>query len=119
MRAFGVDRRVLAKEKIRFDKYLFWEDFHVALSLLKKGYENIVTTDYCNDAATNTSGGCSLYRSLDKLAAVRKDFLQEHAPFAVAVDKTAKSWGGGMGGVGATVPDLKIYWQKAAASYER
>lgn len=117
MRAFGVDTAILNKEKIRFDKYLFWEDFHVALSLLVRGYKNIVTTDYCNDAATNTPGGCSTYRTTEKLLAVRKLFLQEHAPFATAVDKTAKSWGEKMGGAGATVPDLKIYWQKAAASY--
>lgn len=116
MRAFGVDCGVLNEERIRFDVFPYWEDFHVTLELLKKGYANSVSMDFCADGVTNTAGGCSLYRNLDDLRTTRDAFIAMHSPFAVSNEKPAESWGGGMGGAGATVPDMRIFWRKAYAA---
>lgn len=112
MRAFAVDRRVLIKYKIRFDRYKYWEDFHVNLSLLRLGYKNIVNTALVNDAGTNTKGGCSSYRKLSEMLKVREQFLKEHGDFARRNDKSAKSWGEGFKD-SDTVPDMVIQWRKA------
>lgn len=111
MRSFGVDVDYLNKLQIRFDKYLFWEDFHVTLSLLTRGFPNWMSVVHCTDGVTNSEGGVSLYRTPERLLSVREEFLKEHAPFAVANDdKSAKGWAGTDSDV---MPDLKIYWQKA------
>lgn len=113
MRAFAVDRTVLEDLDIRFDKYLYWEDFHVTLCLLKAGYPNLISLHFCCDGVTNTAGGVSLYRNYETLRETRDAFLEEHAPFAEANDsKSAASW---LGWDGDTVPDLRINWRKAFA----
>lgn len=110
MRAFGVRVDVLKEENIRFDKYPYWEDFHIALSLYKRGYCGYISTEYCNDGITNSDGGCSVYRNKADLRTVREEFLKEHAPFAEANEKQAESWKNADGG---PQPDLKVFWVKA------
>ena len=112
MRAFGVDKNTLLVHKIRFDKYPYWEDFHITLSMLKLGYKNLVNVDFVNDAVTNTQGGCSSYRKLSDMEKTRKRFLKEHGDFARPNDKSAKSWGEGFKDAD-TVPDMIIQWRKA------
>ena len=117
MRSFAVDVQVLAEEKIRFDKYLYWEDFHVTLSLLKRGYPNILSLNHVCDGQTNRDGGVSLYRNRDDLVRVREEFLAEHAPFAVANDQ--KSAAGWANTDDATMPDVKIFWRRSfCAEYQ-
>jgi hypothetical protein len=112
MRSFGVDCNVLLEEEITFDKYLYWEDFHVTLSLLTRGYPNLLSVVYCSDGVTNEEGGVSLYRNHDDLVRVRAAFLEEWGQWAQANDrKSAKNW---KGTDAAFVPDLKIAWRKAA-----
>lgn len=111
MRAFGVHVPALAENNIRFDAFPFWEDFHVALSLLERGKPIANLTTITNDAATNTAGGCSTYRNVEALLKCQKAFAKAH-PHAKPVLKKAKSWGGGM--AEQDIPDFVIYWQKAA-----
>lgn len=111
MRAFGVHVPTLTSLGIRFDAFPFWEDFHVALSLLEHGKPIANLTTITNDAATNTAGGCSTYRNVEALQKCQKAFAKAH-PCAKPVLKKAKSWGGGM--AEQEVPDFVIYWQKAA-----
>lgn len=111
MRALAVDAELLLDEDIRFDKYLFWEDFHVTLCLLKLGYPNLISVEHLCDSVQNSEGGVSLYRDIPKLLEVRDRFLEEHAPFAKANDsKSAASW---QDWEGDEAPDLRISWRKA------
>lgn len=110
MYAFGIDVEVFDEEEIRFDKFFFWEDFHVTLELLKRAYPNSIYLKCCVGSPTNAEGGVSLYRTPEKLRKVRDAFVRHHAPFVTPVDKTSKSWGGD---IGDTVPDVRIAWRKA------
>lgn len=112
MRAFGIRKDILEAENLRFDKYLFWEDFHIALSLFKKGYLTHLSLVYLNNGITNTKGGVGTYRKFELLKLEREKFLQEHAPFATPVDKQVKTWNVDW----PFIPDLKIYWKKALDS---
>jgi len=111
MRSFGIRKDIIIEENLRFDKYLFWEDFHIALSLFKKGYKGYISLVYLNNGTTNVKGGVSSYRNFEILKNEREKFLQEHAPFATPVNKYPKSWQGIENW--AYVPDVKIYWKKA------
>lgn len=110
MMAFGVRTDFLAEHHIRFNEFKFWEDFHVTLEILKRGYPNLIMMDYCHNGVTNKAGGVSTYRTRERLLEEREKFIARHAPYAIAVEKKAESWGQGMSG---TVPDLKIDWAKA------
>lgn len=112
MRSFGVRVDVLKEKGIDIAKYPYWEDFHVVLSLLRRGYPNYVSLDYTTDGYTNTEGGCSLYRDEPTLRATRIDFLAEHGKFAKKNDKPAKTWGQGFANA-ETAPDMIIQWKKA------
>ncbi len=109
MRAFGVDVELMHKHSIRFDRFPFWEDFHVGLSLLERGYLNANLLDYVNDGVTNAEGGVSTYRNLDRMKECLGQFIREH-PCAKAVYKKTK-W---RGMEGVEVPDMMIFWKKAA-----
>ena len=110
MRAFGVNVAVLLEENIVFNKYPYWEDFHVTLSLLTRGYANLVFTKFCNDGVTNAKGGVSEYRTRETLIETRKDFLKEWGDYVVPVEKGSVGWGKTDE---VTMPDLKIDWAKA------
>lgn len=115
MRAFAVNQNVLRKHNVAFDKYKYWEDFHVTLCLLKLGYHNIVSMTYTVNGLTNSKGGCSSYRNIPEMIKEQKRFIKEHTPFAVPVDKNIKSWTGEFAKQNETAPDLKMYWRKAIA----
>ncbi len=112
MRAFGVNTKTLEKHNIRFDTFPFWEDFHVALSLIAHGYRIGNLMNYTNDAGTNTAGGCSTYRNYEALARCQTLFALEHK-HAKPVLKRPKSWGGALGADAKGIPDFVIYWKKA------
>lgn len=113
MRAFGIDVEIFREEGIRFDEFKYWEDFHVTLELLKRGYPNAISARYLVDSVTNADGGVSLYRNADDLRRVRERFVEYHSPFVKPVDKTAKSWANHKED---TVPDVRIAWKKAWSS---
>lgn len=111
MRSFGVRTDVMNQCGVRFDKYPFWEDFHVTLSLLRRGFPNVVSNWYVSDTSeTNGAGGVSVYRTDDALRACREEFLKEHGEFCTPVDKTAAGW---KQWDGDTAPDLRVNWRKA------
>jgi hypothetical protein len=111
MRAFGVHITTLRQQVIDIAKYDFWEDFHVALSLIERGFPIANMMKITNDGVTNSAGGVSTYRNVEALRKCREAFCKEH-PFAKPIEKQPKSWS--VDG-GETVPDLTIYWQKCAA----
>lgn len=112
MRAFGVDRELIREEAIRFDAFMFWEDFHVTLSLLTRGYPNIMSTVYCTDGTTNDTGGVSMYRNRAALEKERRRFLEMWGPWCKPSEKRAKNWSNIDE---ETMPDLIVSWRKAYA----
>lgn len=112
MYAFAVNKKLMTNHGIRFDRFKFWEDFHVNLSFLKLGMATVANVDIVIDAVTNSPGGVSLYRTREALVKERERFMKFHSPFVRPTEKSAKNWGGT---VSATMPDVQIYWRKAYA----
>lgn len=108
-RVLAYDCDVLRRHKIRFDAMPLMEDFHVTLSLLRKGHDNcLVNYMVHNQYGSNTAGGCSQYRTpaLQSLAA---NLLYEHHPAFVKVVKkqTKTAWGG------QSRDDVIVQWKRA------
>ena len=109
MRVLGYRRDVLQRYNIRFDALPLMEDFHVAISLLKRGEMNVVLNNYAhNQSGSNKAGGCSTFRTPELHAASAKALALLHPAFVEVVEKTTKgAWGGG------TRTDVRISWKKA------
>lgn len=109
----GVDCRFLEKHDIRWDALPLMEDFHVTLSVLRKGTPNAMIVDRAWDQlASNAPGGCSTYRNweLQNKAATR---LQElHPEFVNLVTKESKTGWDGM----TSRTDVRVAWKKAYES---
>ena len=112
MRVLGYDRETLQVEKIRFDEMEVMEDFHVALSLLERGYENCILNNYAhNQGGSGSAGGCSHFRTPELHAANARKLHDLHPQFVAVVEKTTRgSFGGG------TRTDVKIQWKRALES---
>ena len=112
---YGVRADILNREGIRFDAVPLMEDMHVTLSLIAKGYDTALITDFAwNQEASGTKGGCSSYRdfALQKEAALKLADL--HRPFVTVIkklskDKSGKNWKS----VGSTRYDVRIDWSGA------
>jgi hypothetical protein len=105
----GLNLGILLKEDIRFDRISLMEDKYVILALLTKGYKNKVWFKWCyNQPASNTEGGCSIYRTpeLQKLAA---ETLATIYPglVKVKIKSTKTGWFGG------DRHDVICFWKKA------
>lgn len=109
MRSFGVRRSILEKVGVRFDDFYYWEDFHVALTLLEQGYPNVVNQDIVTDGFTNTRGG--VVRNAKKMWAQARRFARLHAPF-VKVRNKEFVWGPDE----FIGPDLTVKWKRAFGS---
>lgn len=112
LRALCYDVTVLRKEKIRFDSMVVMEDFHVALTLLERGYKSFCYRAYVQDQTqSNAPGGCSTYRTLDRQAAGARALHKAHPYFVKVVEKTTSTaWNG------ATRTDVQVAWQRAFLS---
>lgn len=106
---------VLQRENIRFDRLPVMEDFDVNLSLLRRGYRNVMLNWMVNDqGGSNAPGGCSRWRTLDIQAAAARKLAELHYGFVRTVEKTTKTaWGG------QTRTDVNIQWKKAYESSKR
>lgn len=109
LRALFYNADILAKEKIKFTDMEVMEDFHVALSLLERGYPSLTLNHMVqNQNGSNLPGGCSEYRTLDvqaRAAARLKELHPEHVD--VVVKKTKVAWGG------QERTDVKVWWKNA------
>lgn len=111
LRVLAYNADVLVGEDIRFDDVALMEDFHVALSLMRKGYANALLTAWCQgQRQSNEAGGCSTYRTLKTQAVAARELTKLHAPHVRLVTKTTKhAWGGG------ERLDVVVAWKKAYA----
>jgi glycosyltransferase involved in cell wall biosynthesis len=110
MRSFGVYRPILDKHNIRFDEFYYWEDFHVAVSLLELGYPNIVNVDCITGGDTNSAGG--VYRNVSQMWDYANLFVQRH-PTARIREKFMQDGDNITGADKIKVPDLTVYWKKS------
>lgn len=109
MRSFAICRWAMNDVGVRFDDFYYWEDFHVALSLLEQGYPNAVSTDIVTDGITNYEMG-GVTRDVSKMWEVAKRFAATH-PHAKLKMKIFR-WGGPT----LEAPDFTIAWKKAYRS---
>lgn len=87
-------------------------DFDVNLQLLRAGYPSYVFFRWAQgQSGTQTPGGCSLDRTLEKHEAEVDFMVREHAPFVKKRLKQNKT-----GGTFGTRPEVTIYWQRAYES---
>jgi len=115
LRVLAYDTIVLSTQDIDFRTVPVMEDFLVSLSLLTRGYPNIMLSDWChNQRGSNDSGGCSQYRTMEMQRDAALMLKQYFPDFVKVVTKTTKTaWGG------QERTDVKIQWKKAYASSKR
>jgi len=109
MRVLGYNTKVLKKEHICFDEMECMEDFHVALTLLERGYPNLVMNHYAhNQAGSGAEGGCSSWRTPEVQERNARRLAGYHPRFVNTVKKrTVSAWGGG------ERTDVRIQWKQA------
>lgn len=108
-----VDPEIIAKEGIRYDDVDLMEDYHVALSLMKKGYDNIVITDAAWDQTrgSGADGGFAMTRTKERQSAAAHKLAELHPDCVKVVKKNPKT---GQGEVwGGERDDVKISWAVA------
>ncbi len=109
LRVLGYDTITLSKHDIDFRTLPVMEDFYVALSLLTRGYENLMLSNWChNQRGSNESGGCSQYRTMEMQADAANMLKQYFPKFVTVVKKQTKTaWGG------QERTDVRIQWKRA------
>lgn len=107
---YGLRADVLLREGIKFDDVAVMEDFHVALSLLRKGLPNAILQNWCwSQTKSNAAGGCSTFRTAQVQHDNAAKLAELHAPFVTLVEKESKAWGNGL----ETRTDVRVAWKKA------
>lgn len=109
MRVHGVNTFKFRELGIRYDRLELMEDFDVILQLLEKGEQNCVINGFVtNQRGSNTSGGCSEYRT-PEAQEVAANMLKELHPGIVQVVRkyTKTAWGGGWR------HDVRVAWKRA------
>lgn len=111
MRVLGVRTDIFKHNKIKFDRLEVQEDFDVILQLLRKGYKNLLLTDFCQGQKTsNAAGGCSEFRTIELHNKNVLRLAELHSPYVKVVEKETKTaWGG------AKRLDVRVQWRKAYA----
>lgn len=105
MHAIGYDRAAFHKAKARFNDVQCREDFHVTLTLLRKGLGNAVYYDYCcSPGPYGAAGGASLERTVALSDREAEKLADLHPGFVRVLEKEYKN-----------IPrkEVMIYWKKA------
>lgn len=110
MYAFGVNRELYLKEKIRFDAIGLREDFHVVLSMLRKGHECHNYVELLNNeyGTFGAAGGCSGERSMEYSDAQCFELAKLHPGFVKVVDRAYTTT--------AVRKEVVVAWKKAYLS---
>lgn len=102
-----------AAGKIVLGRMEVMEDFDLTLQLLRLGFPNRVSYEYCwNQRGSGAEGGCSTYRTPEMQAAAAHKLAALHPGFVRVKEKNSPSQKGAM----AKRVDVNVYWQKAFAS---
>ena len=109
LRALAYDVNVLQAEGIKFRMDLM-EDLDVQLQLLKRGHEGFqINTLVQEQYGSNTTGGCSVYRSDERQTAAAHKLKQHHPDCVTVVQKKQK----GNGTMWGERTDVRINWRAA------
>lgn len=110
----AVNRDILLKEDIKYNSVNLMEDYHVVLSLFKRGYANkvFVAGAWDQHGLSGSAGGMSLTRNAEFQEAGARKLAELHPEFVDVVLKTPKI---GWEGMKERV-DVKVAWKKAFAS---
>lgn len=95
----------------RFDRLPVMEDFDMTLTLLKAGFPNRVSFEYCwGQQKSGAAGGCSAYRTFEIQRAAAFKLSQLHPGLVRVAGKQSKeAWEG----VGSIRVDVQIAWKKS------
>lgn len=112
MRVLGYRTDWLRHHKIDHCRLPVMEDFDVNLQLLRKGMPSVILNRWVhNQGGSDTSGGCSHFRTPEVQAEAAEGLARLHPQFVKVVEKQTKtSWGG------ATRKDVRIQWKAAYES---
>lgn len=90
-RVLGYNVRNVRKAKATFTRVEPLSDFDMTLQLLRAGHENVVLYDWCQDEITGgfqAAGGCSTWRTLERLRQAQKKLMALHPDYITAVERT-------------------------------
>lgn len=109
MRVLAFQKKVLAKHALGYGRVPVMEDFDMTLRLLKLGLPNRLCNMWVhNQGGSNTSGGCSTFRTLEMQNAAAHKLAALHPGYVKTVRKQTKdSWGG------QERTDVTVYWKRA------
>lgn len=86
------------------------EDFDMALQLFTQGFESVTFNGLVQDQrATNSPGGCSLYRTPSLQAAAAAKLSALWPRYVTVVQKQSKNWEG----FTETRTDVRVAWRRA------
>ena len=103
-------RKEVIQVGARFDKLLIMEDFYFTLSLLTKGYPNLMIFSHCFNQVPGSIGGCNTYRTLELQKKAAEELHKQFPEFVKVVKKVAKTdWSIAKG----ERTDVIIQWAKA------
>lgn len=110
MYSLGYQPKVLLKE-CELGRIETREDMDVTLQLLKKGYENVVCSDFCHDQVFNAVGGCSLQRTIEKSNEDADRLAELHPGIVRVVEKAYKT----------SIPrkEVTCAWKKACTDSQK
>ena len=87
---YGIRADVMKSCNIRFDAVPLMEDVHVSLSLIARGHDTAVITEWAwNQSRSGDTGGCSLYRNGELQKQAAQMMNQLHNPFVRVIRKYA------------------------------
>lgn len=112
MFAFGINRDLYRKLRIRFDAVRCREDFHVTLALLERGVNNTVYYSlHQNPGSFGAAGGASTERSLTQSNRQAFVLAKLHPGFVQCVQRAYKT----------SLPrtEVIVQWKKAYASSQK
>lgn len=115
MTGFTAVNTKLIPEGVKYDRMEVQEDLDFTLQLLREGHKNLVLYRWCyNQPGSNTSGGCSSFRTMEVQARSARRLAELHPGFVKVVEKETKtSWNG------QKRTDVTVYWKKAYESNSR
>ena len=112
MRVCGFDTNVIKKHKLLFNRTILMADFDITLQLLELGYPNKILYSYANgQRKSNDKGGCSLYRTPEKMTEAANSLKRFHPKFIMVKKvKTNTPWVGFNTNIRT---DVQVSWKKA------
>lgn len=112
MRVCGFNLEIIRKHNLKFNRTILMADFDITLQLLELGYPNKISYKYANgQRKSNDDGGCSLYRTPERMREAALSLQKLHPKFVkVTEKKTSKPWAGFDTNVRT---DVQISWKKA------